>query len=149
VDFGGLGTVVWVFGSMTWRCALHATNTRASPRRSWLHMMVGALSAEGGGIISFQDVEFTSKAPSLFHNAEEPLSQMNCQQLCPYFMPQRSSSANGSYYDTLIHSCQLHKREFVLASKARDTKGSAYWDDTNVLARWSDPAAPTPPRPTV
>jgi hypothetical protein len=54
VDFGDLGVVVFVFGSLRWAGDLRLTGLRPSPRRSWLFMMPGALDNAGNGTIQFE-----------------------------------------------------------------------------------------------
>ena len=45
--------MVFVFGTLTWRGSILMVNPRASPRRSWLYLLIGALSVETDGVIQF------------------------------------------------------------------------------------------------
>lgn len=46
--------VIFVYGMLTWRGDLLIARPRASPRRAWLYLLVGAMSVEGDGVILFQ-----------------------------------------------------------------------------------------------
>lgn len=49
-----LPQMVFVFGTLVFRGTLLLTNPHASARRSWLYLLVGALSVETDGVILFE-----------------------------------------------------------------------------------------------
>lgn len=54
IDAGDIGQIIFAFNELTITGDLRIVNPRASPRRNWLYLLVGALSVEDNGIISFQ-----------------------------------------------------------------------------------------------
>lgn len=54
IDFSNLGQVLFVFGRLDWRGDMRMVNPHPSPRRNWLYLLIGALSVETDGIVSFK-----------------------------------------------------------------------------------------------
>ncbi|KAG2483656.1 hypothetical protein HYH03_017459 [Edaphochlamys debaryana] len=133
IDFGNLGQVVFVFGTLRWRGSLHMSNTRASPRRSWLYLLIGALSVETDGVIDFEGVEIASTVPSPFTNADDPFWTVQCGSLCPSFIPNKSRYRNVSYYDAFIYDYRFYKTDWVAVSQGRNITGTGFWGTTPTL----------------
>ncbi|KAG2431643.1 hypothetical protein HYH02_013220 [Chlamydomonas schloesseri] len=136
IDFGDLGQVVFVFGTLTWRGSLLMTNPRASPRRSWLYLLIGALSVETDGVIQFTGVEVRSNVSSPFTNAGDPFWATQCGSLCDSFIPDRAAYRNVSYYDAFIYEYRFYKSDWVAVSQGRNITGAGFWGYTDVALTW-------------
>ncbi|KAG2500502.1 hypothetical protein HYH03_001280 [Edaphochlamys debaryana] len=147
IDFGNLGQMVFVFGTLRWRGSLYMTNPRASPRRSWLYLLIGALSVETDGVIDFQGVEIHSTVPSPFSNADDPFWNVQCGSLCPSFIPNKNGYRNISYYDAFIYDYRFYKTDWVAVSQGRNITGTGFWGYTDVALTWRPTASPPPPPP--
>ncbi|GLI68305.1 hypothetical protein VaNZ11_012666 [Volvox africanus] len=138
IDFGNLGQVVFVFGKMHFRGSLLLTHPKPSPRRSWLYLLIGALSVETDGIIQFNGVEIRGNTSSPFTNAIDPFwTYINsCSSYCAGFIPPKGSYINISYYDAFIFQYRFNKTEWVAVSQTRNINGTGFWGYTDVALTW-------------
>ncbi|KXZ44771.1 hypothetical protein GPECTOR_62g886 [Gonium pectorale] len=136
INWGDLGQVVFVFGTLRIRGSLLLTNPRASPRRSWLYLLVGALSVETDGVILFEGVEIHSNTSSPFTNAADPFWAIQCGPLCSSFIPSQADYRNISYYDAFIYYYEFMKTDWVAVSQGRNITGTGFWGYTDVALTW-------------
>ncbi|GIL53854.1 hypothetical protein Vafri_9483 [Volvox africanus] len=138
IDFGNLGQVVFVFGKMHFRGSLLLTHPKPSPRRSWLYLLIGALSVETDGIIQFDGVEIRGNTSSPFTNASDPFWNylVGCGSYCSGFIPPKGSYVNVSHYDAFIFQYRFNKTAWVAASQNRLINGTGFWGYTDVALTW-------------